>query len=169
MNGDVYILVRTRFVSEIDELYKLGANQVIPEEFEASIEIFARVLEEFHIPRNIIDAQIKVIRSESYGMLRGASKTRRSMEKITELLKAGTTETFFICSDSPAAGKSLKELDLRQKTGATVIAIVRGEQSFTGPSPEFEIREGDTLVLVASHKDMDRAFQFLDSPHDREP
>jgi len=169
MNGDVYILVRTRFVSEIDELYKLGANQVIPEEFETSIEIFARVLEEFHIPRNIIDAQIKVIRSESYGMLRGASKTRRSMEKITELLQAGTTETFFIGGDSPAAGKSLKELDLRQKTGATVIAIVRGEQSFTAPSPEFEIKEGDTLVLVASHKDMDRAFQFLDSAHDREP
>ena len=41
--------------------------------------------------------------------------------------------------------------------------------SSAGPSAEFEIKEGDTLVLVASHKDMDRAFQFLDSAHDREP
>lgn len=163
MNKEVHIIVRTRFASEIDELRRLGANQVIPEEFETSIEIFARTLEEFHIPRNIIDAQIKVIRGESYGMLRGVSKTKRSMEKIAELLRAGTAETFYVSKDSPAVGKSLRELDLRQKTGATIIAIVREEKSFTSPSPEFAIREGDTLVLVASHQDMDRAFNFLSS------
>lgn len=163
MSKEVYIIVRARFVSEIDELYKLGANQVIPEEFETSIEIFARVLEEFHIPRNIINAQIKLIRSECYGMLRGVAQTRHSMDKIAELLKAGTTETFLVTKDSPAAGKSLKELDLRQKTGATIIAVVRGEKSIASPSPDYKINEGDTLVLVASHKDMDRAFDFLGS------
>lgn len=164
MNKEVHIIVRTRYASEIDELRRLGASQVIPEEFETSIEIFARTLEEFHIPKNIIDAQIKVIRDESYGMLRGVSKTKRSMEKITELLRAGTAETFYVSKDSPAVGNSLGDLDLRQKTGATVIAIVREEKSFTSPSPEFKIREGDTLVLVASHQDMDRAFNFLSSP-----
>ncbi|MEW6455870.1 MAG: cation:proton antiporter [Acidobacteriota bacterium] len=160
-NKNIYIIVRTRYVTEIDELYRLGANQVIPEEFETSIEIFTRTLEEFHIPRNIIDAQIKIIRSERYGMLRGISKTARSMEKITELLTAGTAETFFVSKDSMAAGKSLKELNLRQETGATVIGIVRGEKSFTSPPPEFKIKEGDTLILVASHQDMDKAFKFL--------
>lgn len=164
MNKEVHIIVRTRYASEIDELRRLGASQVIPEEFETSIEIFARTLEEFHVPRNIIDAQIKVIRDESYGMLRGVSKTKRSMEKITELLRAGTAETFYVSKDSPAVGNSLRNLNLRQKTGATVIAIVREEKSFTSPSPEFKIREGDTLVLVASHEDMDRAFDFLSSP-----
>jgi monovalent cation:H+ antiporter-2, CPA2 family len=119
-------------------------------------------LEEFHIPRNIINIQIKIIRSECYGMLRGLSRTKRSMEKITELLKAGTTETFLIPQHSIAVGKTLKELDLRNETGATIIAIVRGEESITSPSSEFEIREGDTLVLVASHEDMDKAFDFLD-------
>lgn len=163
INKNIYIIVRTRYVTEIDELYKLGADQVIPEEFETSIEIFTRTLEEFHIPRNIIDAQIKVIRSARYGMLRGISKTRRSMEKITDLLTAGTAETFFVSQETPAAGKSLKELNLRQETGATIIAVVRGEKSFTSPSPEFKIEQGDTLILVANHKDMDRAFKFLGS------
>ena len=53
-NPNVYILVRTRFVSEIDELRRLGANEVIPEEFETSVEIFARVLHSFDVPRNVI-------------------------------------------------------------------------------------------------------------------
>jgi len=160
-NKNIFIIVRTRYVTEIDELYKLGANQVIPEEFETSIEIFTRTLEEFHIPRNLIDAQIKIIREERYGMLRGVSKTRRSMEKITDLLTAGTAETFFISHNSNVAGKSIKELNLRQQTGATVIAVVRGENSFISPPPDFKIDKGDTLVLVASHKDMDRAFDYL--------
>lgn len=161
LNPDLYIIVRTRYVTEIDELYKLGANQVIPEEFETSIEIFTRTLEEFHIPRNLIDAQTKIIRSERYEMFRGPSKTPRSLEKIMDLLAAGTADTFYINKDSPAAGKSLGELNLRKETGATVIAIVRGEKSFTGPPVEFKIEEGDTLVLVGSHQDMDRAFRFL--------
>jgi TrkA domain protein len=52
-------------------------------------------------------------------------------------------------------------IDLRKKTGATVIAVVRGEDSFTSPGADFEVGAGDTLVLVASHRDMNRAFQYL--------
>jgi len=161
MNSWLHIIVRTRYVSEIDELYKLGADQVIPEEFETSVEIFTRTLGEYHIPRNLIDAQIKIIRSETYGMLRGVSKTQRSLDKISEFLAAGTAETFYVAAGSMAAGKNLNELDLRKKTGATIIAIVRGERTFASPTPDFRIQEGDILVLVANHRDMDRAFQFL--------
>jgi CPA2 family monovalent cation:H+ antiporter-2 len=157
----VFIIVRTRYATEIDELYRMGANEVIPEEFETSIEIFARTLEEFYIPKNIIDAQIKVIRGERYGMLRGSPLTRLSMSKVSELLTAGVAETFFVSEGSVAAGKTLEELSLRRVTGATVIAVVRGEKSFTSPPAEFTIQERDILVLFASHQDMDRAFRFL--------
>ena len=44
LNSADSILVRTRYIREVEELYRLGANQVIPEEFETSVEIFARVL-----------------------------------------------------------------------------------------------------------------------------
>ncbi|MCX5884541.1 MAG: cation:proton antiporter [Proteobacteria bacterium] len=163
LNRDIFIIVRTRYVVEIDELYKLGANQVIPEEFETSIEIFTRTLEEYHIPRNIIDAQIKIIRSERYGMLRGISKTARSMEKIMDFLTAGTVETFLVSGGCVAAGKTFHELDLGKETGAIIIAVVRGDKSFTTPPSDFIIRENDILVLVANHQDMDRAFKFLRS------
>jgi K+/H+ antiporter YhaU regulatory subunit KhtT len=42
-----------------------------------------------------------------------------------------------------------------------VIAVVRGDQSFASPGAEFTVEAGDTLVLVASHRDMNRAFEFL--------
>lgn len=162
MAGDVFIIVRTRYASEIDELYALGADDVIPEEFETSVEIFTRVLERFHIPRNIIDAQVKVIRGECYGVLRGTCEAvRPSIDRISDILAAGTAESYFVSKGSWPAGRTLGVLDLRNRTGATVIAVVRGEESFSSPGAEFTVEAADTLVLVASHRDMDRAFHFL--------
>ncbi len=96
LGSSAQILVRTRYVSEIDELYASGADIVIPEEFETSIEIFSRVLEAYHIPKNVVDAEVKVIRAERYGVLRATGSIRPSMEKIADLLTAGTAETFYI-------------------------------------------------------------------------
>jgi len=162
LNRDIFVIVRTRYASENDDLLRLGAEDVIPEEFETSIEIFTRVLEKYHMPRNIVDAQVKVLRGECYGMLRGTcSAIRPITERIADLLAAGTAETYFVGKDGWPAGKTLGTLDLRSRTGATVIAVVRGEDSFTSPGAEFEVREKDTLILVASHRDIDRAFRYL--------
>lgn len=162
LHPGLFILVRTRFVTEVDELLKLGADQVIPEEFETSIEMFTRVLERYHVPRNLVDAQVKILRGECYGMLRGAcSAIRPAAQRLSDLLAAGTAETFFIPHGSWPAGRTLGDLDLRGKTGATVVAVVRGEESFAGPGAEFRVLEQDTLVLVANHRDIDRAFHYL--------
>jgi CPA2 family monovalent cation:H+ antiporter-2 len=162
LNPDLFIIVRTRYASEIEELLKLGADDVIPEEFETSIEIFTRVLEKYHVPRNIVDAQVKVLRGECYGMLRGScSAVRPVAERIADLLAAGTAETFFLGQGAWPAGQTLGALDLRGRTGATVIAVVRGEESFSSPGADFGLREQDTLVIVASHRDIDRAFRYL--------
>ncbi len=159
---DLYIIARVRFAADVDEVAALGADVVIPEEFETSIEIFARVLDRFHIPRNIIDAQVKIVRGECYGMLRGTCDAiRPAAERIADLLTAGTTETYYLGHGAWPAGQTLAALDLRGRTGATVIAVVRDERSFASPGADFELREGDTLVLVANHNDMDRAFDYL--------
>ncbi len=83
-NPVIHIIVRTRFVTEIEELKKLGADEVIPEEFETSLEIFARVLHYFSVPRNQILQMIEKIRAEGYEILRFADtpKTRAGIECV---------------------------------------------------------------------------------------
>ena len=162
LNPDAFVIVRTRYAAEIDRLLGLGADDVIPEEFETSIEIFTRVLERYHVPRNVIEAEVKVLRGECYGMLRGACAAIRPVtERIADLLAAGTAETYFVGRGAWPARQTLGDLDLRGRTGATVLAVVRGDQSFAGPGADFKIQEQDTLVLVASHRDIDRAFAYL--------
>ncbi|WP_254536672.1 cation:proton antiporter regulatory subunit [Halomarina litorea] len=54
--------------------------------------------------------------------------------------------------DSPLVGQTLAGADLRQRTGASVIAIQRGEETITNPSADTEIRTGDTLVVIGSQE-----------------
>lgn len=69
-NPDLFIIARTRYISEVDGLKSLGADEVIPEEFETSIEIFSRVLSHYRTPRNIISEFAEMIRKDSYKILR---------------------------------------------------------------------------------------------------
>ncbi|MBI5048340.1 MAG: cation:proton antiporter [Deltaproteobacteria bacterium] len=161
INPSVYAITRTRYTGEVDTLYKLGANQVISEEFETSVEIFARVLGEYHIPTNIIQNQIDLIRHEGYAMLRGMSLPKERLMELSSLFAASITSTFLVTDDSPAVNKTLAELDLRKQTGTVIIAIVRGGKATTTLSADFRIQAGDVLVLLGSHAALDKAMQIL--------
>ena len=161
LRPDLYIIVRTRYVAEIDHLYRLGANQVIPEEFETSVEIFARVLEEYHVPRNVISLQVDLIRKEHYGTLRGLRLQGKQLDELNQFLVGTTTDIFSIVGASPVVGKSLEEVDLRSRCGATVIAVVRAGESYHNLGADFALSAGDMLVLLGDHKALDDAAQIL--------
>ena len=157
MKPDIHIIVRTRYMSELADLHDLGADEVIPEEFETSIEIFSRVLKELGIPRHIIQRQVSAIRSEGYEMLRVPSLPVVDMAEIAEALGSAATETFIVTPDCPAAGKSIGELQLRTKTGVSVIAIIHDGTTEINPGPESVLNPDDVLVLLGTPENIDRA------------
>jgi len=151
-------------VTEVDVLYRLGARQVIPEEFETSIEIFTRVLHEFRIPTNVVEAQIAMIRSARYGMLRGLSGTSDQRMELLQYLDATATQTFLLPAESPACGRTIRDTELRAKTGTTIIAVVRNGKPTTNPTPDLRLEAGDVLVLVGAHGQLDNAKALLTPP-----
>lgn len=76
MNPGLHIIARTRFLSEVQPLYKLGANDVVPEEFETSIEIFHRMARHFDLPEEAVLNLESAIREDHYGVLRRAQSDR---------------------------------------------------------------------------------------------
>jgi CPA2 family monovalent cation:H+ antiporter-2 len=161
LNPNLHILVRTRYVSEINELYELGANEVIPEEFETSIEIFSRVLHRYAISRNIIEQQIARIRQQGYEMLRSAAPPTALINQPNFNLDGASTEIIVLDTDSPVIGMNLGELDLRGRSGATVIAIVSGEETKISPGANYRLTEGDTVVLLGSPEKLARAVAII--------
>jgi CPA2 family monovalent cation:H+ antiporter-2 len=164
LNPALHILVRTRQLAEIEHLRRCGADEVIAEELESAIEIFTRVLQRYHVPRNVIRAQTRLLRGESYRMLRSEPIRGEVSAQLMQALEAGTTDLFRLADDSPAAGRTLRDLDLRRRVGATIIAVVRDDAPMPNPEPDLELAPGDTLVLVGSHEQVDRAMALLETP-----
>jgi len=162
LNPNLHILVRTRYMGEIDELYKLGADEVIPEEFETSIEIATRVLRYYQMPRNVITEQIQKIREEKYEMFRDLYMPKPYRMEMPEVLSAIEMERCLIRDGSYAAGKSLSDLQIRKGTGASVIAVIRNGNAIPNPGADFVLESGDTIVLVGSWEEINRAVDFLE-------
>lgn len=161
MRPDLYILARCRFVSDLDEIYRLGASQVIPEDFETSIEIAAHVLKEMDIPDNIVEAQIAAVRAGRYGMLRGKSTDRTAQQELMKVLQTTATRTFYLEENHWGNGKTIGELNLRARTGVLIIAVVRNGVPATNPGVDTRVQSGDVLVLVGAHAQLESAKAVL--------
>lgn len=163
INPNIYSLVRTRYVNEVDELKKLGADDVIPEEFETALQIFRKVLERYHIPLNVIMKQTTILREESYSFLRKEGVDISSFTHLDEILAQGLTETYYVNDDNIHINKTLHEINLRAKTEATIIAIVRDGKTISNPSAKETIQAGDTMVIYGTHLSVDQAIDLLDA------
>jgi CPA2 family monovalent cation:H+ antiporter-2 len=74
----------------------------------------------------------------------------------------GTPRRFVMEENFFAAGKTLAQVELRGKTGATVLAITRGETGIPAPSKAEQMLPGDQLVLVGSKAALDAAIELLE-------
>jgi monovalent cation:H+ antiporter-2, CPA2 family len=164
LSSELFIIVRTRYVDEIDQLYAAGANQVIPEEFETSIEIFTAVMRELHVPGNVIQAQITLLRQERYSLLRGRRLQGAILEQLPTILLERTTDTFLLLQESPAVGRTLGGIGIGTDGEARLVAVVRGGRPLTAVAPDFPLRVGDTLVVTGTHAEVDRVFERLHPP-----
>jgi CPA2 family monovalent cation:H+ antiporter-2 len=141
----------------------------VPEEFETSIEIFARVLRLYGVSANVIEREIQAIRGEHYGMLRGLVLPDLRPEVLQQLGMDGVLDTVEVEGGAPAVGENPVSLSLRRETGATVIAVIRGGAAFYMPDPEFRFQLGDTVVLVGDGASRERAAHLFRGPPARAP
>ncbi len=152
LNPGIYIITRIRYVSELEELYDLGADEVIPAEFETSIEIFSRVLSRYLIPKEEIQKNVERVRKDGYEMIRDIYHRPRSLDDLGHHLTNIELETFRVMGGSIADGKTLAELNLRKQWGFTVLAIQRGNDVLNNPDGEEKLLEDDIVVLMGNRE-----------------
>jgi CPA2 family monovalent cation:H+ antiporter-2 len=146
MNKHAHIIVRTRHVTDIEELYRLGANQVIPEEFETAIDFYERILGKYLIPRMEIERSIARIREDNYGIFRDKSKEERySLLKDIPEIEITAVK---VMGKTVFAGKTIAETALRKTSGVTMVAIKHGDKIIPNPEPSTVIHENDIAYLL---------------------
>ncbi|MFN2426044.1 MAG: NAD-binding protein, partial [Candidatus Binatia bacterium] len=158
------ILVRAHEVEEIVELERLGASEVIPAEFEASIELFVRLLQHLGVPRHVARVQEGIIRLGNYHSLRGAPATYEMMSDIERLIGGGIIESAEVMKGSEADGRTLAELDFRSRTGAVVLTMIRDEKPLSNPDDSLRLAAGDRIVVYGPHAGIAAAIEMFDPP-----
>jgi CPA2 family monovalent cation:H+ antiporter-2 len=142
--------VRTRYLQEVQPLYNSGANEVVPEEFETSVEIFNLVLKKYLIPRQKIDRLTAQVRARCYQVFRSSEKELGPFEDLKPSLPDVEISAFLLADEAPLAGKSLAQMELRKKYGVTVLAIRRDGQMFPNPEPDIKLKVNDLLIVMGS-------------------
>lgn len=148
LNPLVHIIARTRFFQETATLYELGASEVIPEEFETSVEIFTRVLLKYLVPQEKIEHFIAEVRSDGYQMFRSISKGNPSLDELKLALPDIQINSLSVHPRSSITGKTLSEIDLRRKFQVTLLAIRRGAEILSNPSGEVHLYANDILIVL---------------------
>lgn len=150
LNPKLYLIVRTRYLQEMKPLYEIGADDVIPEEFETSVEIFTRVLTKYLIPRDDIERFVAEVRSDGYVMFRSLSKESASFSDLTLQLPGTEITTLRISENSFLVGKSLAEIELRKRYGVTVVAMRRDAQILANPKGDIPLSANDELFVLGT-------------------
>jgi len=161
INPKLHIIARTRYVVEIAELTRLGANVVIPEEFETSIEIFSRVLAHYNVPRDEIERLVGEIRASHYQALRPGARPRLTLTGALGAMPQMRVVRMILEPNAPVVGQTLAETGLRSRTGALILAVRRGDSDLATPEPTFRLEAGDGIVVVGQAEQLRSAYRLL--------
>jgi CPA2 family monovalent cation:H+ antiporter-2 len=147
------IVVRTRYRLEAERLAALGVTVAVAEELEASLEVLAQLLARLNVAGNVIEPLVDVFRRESVRMRTVRAPSAR-LDSLPEAITRMPIATHQVDAGDWAAGRSLSEIDLRARTGASVLAIQSGQRYTTSPTADVRIAAGDILYLLGDDSDI---------------
>ena len=163
MNKHAFIIVRTKHVTDIEDLYRTGASQVIPEEFETAIDFFERILGKYLIPRMEIERALARIREDNYGIFRDKQKVQgySLLKDIPDIEIAAVK----VSEDFVFAGKKISETTMRKTYGVTLVALTHDDKIIPNPEPAMQISAGDIAYLLGKPEMIAVAVDVLSGRH----
>jgi CPA2 family monovalent cation:H+ antiporter-2 len=149
LNPACHVIVRSQFASELRDLIDLGANEVVSQEFEASVEMFARVLRAYMVAPDRVEELVMALRADSYALLSAEDATEHALGGEGRLqVWHHDVSAVPVCEGSPLAGKTPAQIKLRAEHGVTLIAVQREGNAYPNPPADFRIEAGDIAVVM---------------------
>jgi CPA2 family monovalent cation:H+ antiporter-2 len=156
----VPIIMRTRYRSEAERLLALGVTVAVAEELETSLEVLAQLLARLDVPGNLVSTLLDAFRRDVPG-LRAVKAATGSLEELPEAISRAPIATHVIGDSDGAVDRTLAALNLRARSGATVIALKRGAKYLVPPPGDATLASGDVLYLVGDEADILLAREYL--------
>jgi len=160
ISQSVYIIVRTRYVSNTETLLSLGADEVIPEEFETSIAILSRVLQNFFVPVDQIDEILRALRADNYELFQTQAHMPSTIKPIN-IPEFNVTCVRIDADSGKVVGKSIVEAKIREKYGVNILAISRNDEMKYPISPEEKLLQHDFIYISGDNESIDKFYRAV--------
>ena len=153
LSPSLHIVARTRHLRQSRHLLDLGASEVISEEYESAKEIFQRVLRDYDVPEP--DVAMIVEKLQEWGYDRFEQESERTGDPDPgSIFDSLHFCTFRIEHGSWACGKTLDNLDLRNRFGIRDFGFKKGKVPINNPPGTTVLAEGDTIVVFTTDQNI---------------
>lgn len=162
LSATTRVIVRTFHIREISNLMNLGADEVIPEEFETSIEIFTRVLNHYMIPYDEIQRFTSNIRAHDYEILsNGNNEIKKKSQKTIHIPKMIIATLPVLQESNRIVGKTLAESKIRNEFDLNVLAIKRDNKFLSKLDSETIIKTEDVVFLFGKPENVNQINKYF--------
>lgn len=159
MNKHAYIIVRVKKIQNIEDFYRIGADEVLPEKLEIAIDLFSRILTQKLYPQREVNRLVTHIRSMSLGDF--MKKDNLNKPVLQDEFPNMQITALKIDAQSVAEGKSITDIDLRKATGVTLLAIKRGSEVIEHPSPNLIFCDKDIAYVLGNPEQINAASELF--------
>ncbi len=160
ISQSVYVVVRTRYVKEMDTLIALGADEVIPEEFETSIEIFTRVLHNYLVPIDEMENLIASIRADNYNLFLPQGRSPKNIAS-TRIPDFKISCIRLLADSGSIIGKTIAEANVRKKFGVNILAISRKDKMINAIKPNEKMIQNDLVFITGDQEHIDSFYNAV--------
>ena len=157
---EIPVFIRTQFMRGSKELTEGGKNEVVASEVEGGLEVLSRVLRRLEIPRNLIMREVERARRKTMNSDRRFTSEPLPLHAHKELMQL-KVEVLVVMPESPALGKTTREMDLADKTGVLAVAIGRGEKLLVHRLAEIPFEVQDIIYCIGRESDLMEAASLL--------
>lgn len=98
--------------------------------------------------------------SRTLAELLGGSRVAEALDHLQQV-EGLAIDWLTINEGSPFANGMIGDTQARSRTGVSVVAVLRGDEAFPAPGPEFAIRPGDTLLVVGTPRGIEQLAVLL--------
>lgn len=161
LNPNVYIISRTCYVHEVQKLFQCGANDVVPDEFGSSLEIFTRVLLNCGLAQEEVSRCVNALRTEGYEALRLKNLNPLNIASMPFAPSEARVETMRVSKNSTLVGQTIVQSALKKVHGLTVLLIKRHNKTLMSIEADTTLEAADEVVVIGSPSNLDKAKQVF--------
>lgn len=150
---ELHIIARAEGVDQSRALYESGVYMAVLPEMEAGLEIARQALIHLEIPVAVIQEYTDAVRQNLYAPIYQANQDHQLLTKLDNIKNMLEISWVTLTHGSPLISKSIKDAEIRTKTGSSIVGIIHDKEFYSNPKADYSFQEGDLVAVVGNQQE----------------